>query len=464
MKPKMPIALKPIKTIVYPLSLLVSFVIILLSNSLYAQSDALIDEIVGVVGNKIVLHSDIEIQYQQSLAQGMSPDESVKCQIFDQLMMEKLLVNQAELDSLVVTEDEIETELDNRFRYYISLLGSEEKFEEYFNKTVLEFKDEFRPEVQQILLAKRMQEDIVSTVKVTPAEVKEFFNEIPNDSLPYFNAEVQVGEIVFNPIITKEAKEVAKAQLRDFKARILSGQNTFEELAETYSKDPGSAAQGGNLGLQSRGTYVKEFEAAAFGLKNKDDMTDIVETQFGFHLIRLIERIGNNINLQHILIKPNISTADFDLTKTKADSVRMLIVNDSISFIEAVDEYSEDENSQSVAGSLVNRQTGTTYFEMDQLDPDVFFAVESLKEGEISQPTLIKAPDGSKQYKIFIIQSRTVPHRANLEDDYSRIQEFAQQQKQNEAMNKWIAEKVENTFVRLNDQYSSCSSMIKWDN
>ena len=464
MKPKMPIGLKPIKTIVFSLSLLVSFVLILLSHSLHAQNDVLVDGIIGIVGNKIVLHSDIEIQYQQSLAQGMSPDESIKCQIFDQLMMEKLLINQAELDSIVVTEDEIEIEIDNRFRYYISLLGSEEKFEEYFNKTVLEFKDEFRPEVQQILLAKRMQEDIVSTVKVTPIEVKEFFAEIPKDSLPYFNAEVQVAEIVLNPIITKEAKEAAKAKLRDFKARILSEQNTFEELAETYSQDPGSGAQGGNLGLQSRGTYVKEFEAAAFNLKNKDEMTGIVETQFGFHLIRLIERIGNNINLQHILIKPTISTADFDLTKVKADSIRTLIVNDSISFKEAVDEYSEDENSQSVAGSLVNRQTGSTYFEMDQLDPDVFFAVESLKEGEMSQPTLVKAPDGSKQYKIFIIQSRTVPHRANLEDDYSRIQEFAQQQKQNEAMNKWITEKVENTFVQLNKQYSSCSSMIKWGN
>ncbi len=457
MKLKMPIVLK--FTNLFSFICLLSGLFCLHSNA--QQDNVLIDQIVGVVGNKIVLHSDVEIQYEQSVAQGMPANPVVKCEILEQLMMEKLLINQAELDSLVVTDDEIETEIDNRFRYYISMLGSEEKFEEYFQKTVLEFKDEFRPEVQQILLAKKMQQDIIGDVKVTPSEVKNFFNQIPNDSLPYFNAEVEVGEIVLNPVITEEAKEAAKTKLRDLKQRIVSGQNTFEEMAGTYSEDPGSAANGGNLGLQPRGTFVKEFEATAFGLNN-GELSGLVETQFGFHLIKLIERRGNNIDVQHILIKPEISNDDFELTKVKADSIRLLIVNDSIGFNEAVEEFTEDENSKSLAGALINMQTGTPYFEMNQLPPDVFFAVESLKEGEISEPTLVKAPDGSKQYKLFIVQSRTKPHKANLKDDYSRIQEFAQQEKQNKIVNSWVVDKVENTYVRINDSYQECPSMKGW--
>jgi len=460
MKLKMPTVLKRTNPF-YLLSCLILGLVCLPSNA--QQDNVLIDQIIGVVGNKIVLHSDVEIQYQQSVAQGMPENPEVKCEILEQLMMEKLLVNQAELDSLVVTEDEIETEIDNRFRYYVSMLGSEEKFEEYFQKTILEFKEEFRPEVQQILLAKRMQQDIIGNVKVTPSEVKNFFNEIPRDSLPYFNAEVEVAEIVLDPIITEEAKEAAKTKLRDIKERIVSGKNTFEELAGTYSQDPGSAAQGGNLGLQTRGTFVKEFEATAFKLSN-GELSGLVETQFGFHLIKLIERRGNNIDVQHILIKPEISNEDYDLAKNRADSIRVLIVKDSMDFKAAVDEFTEDENSKSLAGSLINTQTGTPYFEMNELPPDVFFAVESLKEGEISEPTLVKAPDGSKQYKLFTVQSRTKPHKANLKDDYSRIQEFAQQEKQNRIVNEWVQDKVENTYVRVQDNFQECPSLKGWGN
>lgn len=428
-------------------------------HPILAQQDILIDGLVGVVGDKIILRSEVSIQVEQAKLQGV--DRTVDCEIIDQLMLEKLLVNQAEIDSIYVTEDEVEIETEKRLRYYLGLLGSEAKFEEYYGKSVLEFKEEFKPDIEKILIAQRMQGEIINNVKVTPAEVKEFFNEIPKDSLPYYNAEVEIAQIMLKPQVTEAAKEETKEQLRDIRKRIVDGENTFEELAVAYSQDPGSGAQGGNLGFQARGTFVKEFEAAAFKLK-KGEMSGIVETQYGFHLLRLIERRGNQINIQHILIKPTLSQTDLDLTKTKGDSIRELLLNDSLLFVDAVDEFSEDENGKEFGGLMVNYQTGSSFFEMSELEPDVFFAVESLKENEVSEPVLIQAQDGSQAYYIFKVQTRTKPHVANLNDDYDRIQQIAVQQKQMTAMNKWVADKAEKTYVFLAPEYQSCETMVKW--
>jgi len=430
-------------------------------QTIEAQQKTLMDGIVGVVGDKIILRSDVEVQAQQAKMQGITEDPT--CQIMDQLMLEKLLVNQAEIDSVYVTEDEVEIETEKRLRYYLGLVGSEAKFEEYYGKSVLEFKEEFKPDIEKILLAQKMQGDIISSVKVTPAEVKSFFNEIPRDSLPYYNAEVVINQLVLNPVVTEEAKEVTRNQLRNFRKQIVSGEKTFEELAKFHSQDPGSAVQGGNLGFQSRGTFVKEFEAAAFKLKN-GELSGIVESEYGFHLLRLIERRGNQINVQHILIKPLLSSDDLDLTKNRIDSVRQLVLSDSLTFKEAVTEFTEAENGKETGGLMVNYQTGSTYFEMSELEPDVFFAVESLQEGEISEPIMTKTPDGSKQYNLFMVQTRTKPHLANLNDDYDRIQEMATQQKQLEVMNGWVTDKAEKTYIFLVPEYESCDSMNKWTN
>lgn len=434
------------------------FVFVGLQNT-NAQQKILMDGIVGVVGDKIILRSDVEVQAQQAKIQGITEDPT--CQIMDQLMMEKLLVNQAEIDSVFVTEDEVEIETEKRLRYYLGLLGSEAKFEEYYGKSVLEFKEEFKPDIEKILLAQRMQGDIINSVSVTPAEVKKFFNEVPRDSLPYYNAEVVINQLVIKPVVTEEAKEVTRTQLRNFRKQIVSGEKTFEELAKFYSQDPGSGAQGGNLGFQPRGTFVKEFEAAAFKLK-KGEISGIVETEYGFHLLRMIERRGNQINIQHILIKPNLSQEDLDLTKIKMDSIRQLVLSDSLTFNDAVTEYTEDENGKEMGGLMVNYQTGSTYFEMSELEPDIFFAVEGLQEGEISTPILTKTPDGSQQYNIFRIKTRTKPHLANLNDDYDRIQEMAVQQKQLEVMTGWVTDKAEKTYIFLIPEFQTCESMDKW--
>ncbi len=432
------------------------------SSMLQAQDNVLIDKVAGVVGDKIVLKSDIDIQTQQAKLQGI-PLEGGECQVLDQLLLEKLLINQASIDSIQVSEEEVEIELDNRLRYYIGMLGSEEQFEAYYKKSIPEIKEEFRSEIKDMMLAQRMQSDIVGDVKVTPAEVKTFFNEIPKDSLPYFNAEVQIAEIVINPMVTEKAKTDARSKLQQLRQRIVEGSNTMDELAKTYSEDPGSAPNGGRLGLQDRGTFVKEFEAAAFKL-NKGEISSVIETEYGFHILKLLERRGNKIDVQHILVKPEVSFNDLELAKGKADSIRNLILNDSLSFKDAVQEFSEDENSQTLNGMLVNQGNGTSYFELDQLEPDVFFAVEGLKEGEISNPTVLKALDGSKIYKLFHVMSRSEPHQANLEDDYERIKNIAQQKKQAESISTWISDKSTKTFIKLSDEYKECESMLKWLN
>jgi len=432
-----------------------------LSNLVKAQQNTLVDGIVGVVGDKIILFSDVEVQIQQAKLQGVTGD--ITCQVVDQLMLEKLLVNQAERDSIFVTEDEVLTEVEKRLRYYIGLVGSEARFEEYYGKTPLQFKEEFKPEIEKILQAQRMQGEIVNTITVTPAEVKTFFAQIPQDSLPYYNAEVEIAQIMIQPVVTKEAKETAKNQLRDLRKRIVDGSNTFEELATAYSADPGSAAQGGVLGFQARGTFVKEFEAAAYKLK-KGEISGIVETEYGFHLMKLIERRGNEINIQHILIQAKISSNDLQIAKTKADSIRQLIVEDSLAFEEAVKEFSDDANSIEMEGLMVNYNTGSSFFEMDQLSPDIFFAVEALDAGEVSEPVEVTNPDGSKVYFLFKVLTRTSPHKANLNDDYDRIQEITKSQKQQSAMSEWVTEKVGETYIFLVPRYQECSSLVKWVN
>jgi len=419
-----------------------------------------IEKIIAKVGDRIVLYSDVEVQYQQSIAQGGKVD---RCEVLDNILLEKLLINQAELDSVDVSEGEVEGELDNRFRYYINLLGSEEAFEEHFKKTVVQFKDEFRPEIKGLLLAQRMQQTVLSSVSVTPSEVRTFYKSLPADSVPYFNAEVEVGQIIIEPKVSKEERDKAYDKLLELKERIESGTDSFENLAQVYSEDPGSGRAGGNLGWTNRGEFVKEFEAAAFKMTN-GEMSDIVESQFGFHLIKLIERRGNRINTQHILIKPKVTYDDIRRTELFADSVVNVMQSDTMSFADAVNKFCDDEENRKVGGNLMNPYTGSTIFEMDQIQPEYFFILESMEVGEISAPSPITEADGSQNIKILKLLNKTAPHRANLETDYDRIQQLAKVQKQQQVLNDWVATKTGKTFVEVSKEFDACQQMNKWVN
>lgn len=434
---------------------------LLLSVGLQAQDDGkVIDKIVGKVGDRIVLYSDVEVQFQQTQSQGAP---TTRCDVLDNLLLEKLLVNQAELDSVFVSEGEVENELNNRFRYYVNMLGSEEAFEAHFKKSVGQFKEEFRPEIKSLLLAQRMQQSVLSSVTVTPSEVRQFYNSLPADSVPYFRAEVEVGQIIIKPQISQEEKDKAYNKLLDLKKRIEDGSDTFETLAEVYSEDPGSGRAGGNLGWTNRGEFVKEFEAAAFKMTN-GEMSDIVESKFGYHLIRLIERRGNRINTQHILIKPKVTYTDLQKTEQYADSIINVIKSDTLSFADAVNKYCDEEENRKVGGNLMNPYTGSTIFEMDQIQPEYFFILESMAVGEMSEPTVITEQDGSQNVKILKLLNKTAPHRANLETDYDRIQQLTKVQKQQKVLNDWVARKTGKTYVEISPEFQDCETMVKWSN
>jgi len=423
------------------------------------QAQTLLDKIVAVVGDNIVLESDLEIQYQQSVAQG-TPGEGLKCQILDQSLLQKMMYTQAVIDSIEVSPDEVESELNSRFNYYVTVLGSEEKFEEYFKKTVVEFKDEFREDIREQLMAQRMQGQIINSVSVTPSEVKTFFKTIPIDSLPYFNAEVEIGQLVLKPEAASEDQKKAKDLLLEIKERVSNGES-FAKLAAVYSEEPGASQSGGALGFKKRGELVPQFEAVAYKM-GKDEISDVVETQFGYHLIQLLERRGEQINTRHILIRPDFSEKSIQEASVKLDSIRNSILDSTFSFAEAVEKFSQDEASKLNGGMLVNQQTGNSVFEMDALDPEIFFAIDTLKKGDISKPIPAKDRTGMPELRLYYIKSRTKAHLANLTDDYTKIQNVAKAEKQQKKLFEWINENTAKTYIKIDEKYQECTSLDKW--
>lgn len=428
-----------------------------LSNKSFAQNKVA-DKIVAQVGEKIILRSEIETIYLQEASQGTALPEDVRCYIMKELITQQLLVLQAAKDSVEVTDDEVEYELDRRLRYYESLFGSREKMEEFYGKTFQEMKEEFRPDIKDILLSDRMKAQVTGDITVSPAEVKAFFNKIPKDSLPYFDAEVEYAHIVIMPEPTGEQKAFARQKLEDLRQRILNGED-FNVLASIYSEDPGSKEDGGYLGCVSRGTFVSEFDAAAFKLK-PGEISEIVQTQFGYHIIKLEERQGDKICLRHILITPPVTNSNYTIASKKLDSVRALIVAGNITFRDAAAKYSTDESTNKSGGEVLNSQTGSTFFEIDQLEPDVYYAIEKLKPGEISEVISYTDYRGRKGMRILLLNSQSPPHQANLTDDYYRMQAAAKNEKQMRLLNDWVMRKVKDVYLRVDPTFDTCPEIM----
>ncbi len=425
------------------------------------QDTVIIDEVVAVVGKNFILQSDIGNQYLQMRMQGgiKGAEPEMKCQIFENLLFEKLLLHQAALDSVEITPDQVSSELDRRMRYFIQQFGSQEKLEEYYGKTILVFKDELREVIADQLLINRVQEDITIKTQVTPLEVRRFFREIPKDSIPLISSVVDVAQIVKKPPISHEEKFEVKERLRKLRDRVKNGES-FEALAVLYSEDPGSAKQGGDIGLHGRGELYPEFEAVAFKL-DPGEISEIVETEAGFHIIQGIQRRGEFMRVRHILIRPKVSPVELAQARTFLDSVANLIRNDSISFEEAVTRFSTDP-SKNNGGLLINPMTGAAQWPVDQLDPKVFFVIDKLAVKELSTPVLMQDEKGEDAYRLLYLKKRTQPHRANLDEDYNEIQEWALQQKKQEAMVEWISKNAQKAYIKINDKYLECDLEQKW--
>ncbi|MEE9371586.1 MAG: peptidylprolyl isomerase [Saprospiraceae bacterium] len=429
----------------------------------YGQNKPLIvDKIIATVGNEFILYSEVQELFEYAKQQQPNYDSRLQCQIVDQLISSKLLLNQARLDSVEVSDVEVEVEIERRMQYILSQMnGSEEFFQNYYGKTPLEYREELGGPLKEELTIQKIQGQLINEVQITPQEVIDYYNLIPRDSLPFLNAEVELAEIVYKPKVNDEESAKSRKQIEELRERILNGED-FAELASVYSDDPGSGKLGGDLDWQKRGTFVPEFEAEAYNL-DKGELSNIVETQFGFHLIQLLDRRGNSIHTRHILVKPNIFTSDLEKAKAEMDSIRNSIINDSLSFGYAVKRYSDkDEFSYNNAGRMRNPKTGDTFFETSELPHQIYFAIEDLEEGDITEPIEFEERE-EKLFRLIKIQSKTKPHQASITEDYDRIRNFAKESKKHEYFNSWMDEKLEKTHVKINDNFKTCTNLIKYD-
>ncbi|MGE0561733.1 MAG: peptidylprolyl isomerase [Flavobacteriales bacterium] len=439
------------------------FVLVTAKLGLCAQEGTVVDGIIAVIGDKIVLKSELENQLVSLKSQGIIIDNESKCQIIEELLYQKLLLHHAVIDSVSVSDAQVDGEMNRRLNYFISQIGSEKKLEQYYKKPIKEIKDELRDIVREQLIGQMMQSGITSGVKVTPKEVKEFFNSLPEDSIPMINSEIEVAQILINAKQGKDAREIAKDRLNTIRERIINGEQ-FSTLAVLYSEDEGSAKKGGELGFMGRADLVPEFSVAAFKLKNTTTVTEIIESQFGFHIIQLIERRGQKMNCRHILIKIKDDEEEIKKAKLLADSVYNLISTDTLTFGQLALKYSDDDKTKKSDGVMVNPQTGTSVFEIDQVDPQIYYIVENMKAGEISKPVPAESFDGKKGYRILKLISKTDPHKASFETDYAKIQEAALSTKHNEATNNWIKSKLASTYIKIEDEYKNCEFQNNWTN
>jgi len=425
------------------------------------QDTIIIDEVVAVVGKNYILQSEIENQYLQMRMQGniKGTATTVKCQILENLLFEKLLLHQAAIDSIEVTPDQVSSELDRRMRYFITQFGTQEKLEDYYGKSILEFKDELRDVIADQLLVNKVQETITTNTQVSPSEVRKFFKTIPKDSIPLISSVIEVAQIVKKPPISFKEKFEVKERLNKLRDRVIKGES-FEALAVLYSEDPGSAKDGGDIGLHGRGELYPEFESVAFKLK-PGEVSELVETEAGFHVIQGIERRGEYMRVRHILIRPKVSPVELAKARSFLDSIGNLIRNDSVTFADAVIKFSTDP-SKNNGGLLINQMSGSGEWPVDQLDPKVFFVIDKLDEGEISTPVLMQDEKGEEAYRLLYLIKRTQPHRANFQDDYNQIQEWALQQKRQEAMFEWISKNSRKTYIKINEKYTNCDFEQKW--
>ncbi len=433
----------------------------LISVSTQAFSQDLVDKVVAIVGTKVILHSDIEKQYVQYVAQGGVETSDVRCTILDQLLLQKLMINQADIDSVTVADAQVEGELDRRMRYYIKQIGSEEKLEEYFHTSIRQLKSEFRDIIKEQLLVQTMQSRITKDVSASPSDARTYFESIPVDSLPYMDAEMEIAQIVKMPVVTPAEKLAVRNELEEYRKKILSGEGDFAVYAALYSKDPSSAKKGGELGFFERGTMVPEFEAAAFTLK-PGEISPVIETKFGFHILQLIERRGDQINIRHILLQPTTDDAALAASVRQLDSLRTQIISGTITFEDAAQKFSSDDETKNNGGLLINPETNTTKLSPDKIDRLLFFQVDSMELGKVSAPLIMNTPDGKTAYRLVMLKSRTQPHKANLRDDYTKIQEVATSEKQNKVMSEWVAKKIKTTYIQFNDDSINCSQLDHW--
>lgn len=423
-----------------------------------AQDEAfVVDEIIAKVDNYIVLKSEVDRMYQDYLTNGNPPSQQARCEILALITRNKLMLAKAEIDSVLVLDAEVDLNTQRRMDIILAQSGrSPEELEEIYGKTLEQIRSELRDQIREQMIVQKMEEEITADLSVTPAEVKRFFNRFHKDSLPYFSASVEVAQIVKEAKTSEAQKAATRNQLLDIRSRILDGED-FATLARKYSNDPSVLGNNGEMGWVGRGRMVPEYEAMAFRLK-PGEVSMPFESPFGMHIMQLIERRGNEYNSRHILISPKPSAEDLEEASRFLDSLRTLIVQDSISFAKAAKEHSDDVATKG-NGGFFSDPDGGVRLTVDELDPGVFFRIDSMKVGDISKPIVYRTEDGKDAVRILYYKSRIPPHQASLKEDYHKIQVAALNEKKNRVLEKWFQEARKDVFINIDQTYNYCGLM-----
>ena len=424
-----------------------------------AQSNV-IDEVIAVVGDSPILRSDVESMYQQTMMQGSNYVGDLKCHIFEQLLLQKLLLEQAKLDSIEVSENTVISYVDRQINEFISRAGSREKLEEWMNKPIYQIKEEQREIVRNQMITQEMQSKITGDTKITPSEIRTFYRN-HSDSLPMVQAQFEVQQISVYPQISVDEIEAVKARLRDFQRQVNEGRD-FATLAVLYSEDQGSAARGGEMGYMSRADFVTEFAQVAFTMQDKNKVSKIVETEFGFHIIQLVDRQGDRVNCRHILLRPKASTEAINKARQVADSLANVIRNGDVKFEEAALWHSMDKDSRANGGTMVNPYNQSTKFEVQQIAPSIYQQIEKMKPDEISNAFLMKDERlGKDYYTVIKLKSFIEPHMANIKDDYQLLQSLLEDEKSEKTFKNWIVKKQQETYITISPNWVNCEFEFK---
>lgn len=429
-------------------------------TTVHQNGSFVIDQVIAIVGNKAIKQSDIENEYTQLKAENFQTTGDLKCMVFEKMLQTKLMVNQALLDSIVISESQLESELNQRLEQFISQAGSVEKLEKHFDKSLAEIKKDLLESLRDQQLSNKMQSNIIGTIDITPTEVKNFYKKIPKDSLPTINAQIEIGQIAAYPPFTEKAVAEVKDKLLDLRKRIVSGER-FASLAVLYSEDPGSAGRGGEIGLSKKSALDAQYAKVAFALSSPGEVSRIVESEFGYHIIQLIERKGDMVNTRHILMKPKADPESVTKIMHVLDSIAILIRKDSIAFEKAVLKFSMDIDTRLNRGLQVNQRTGDTRFEKDQLTGGDLYAIKKLKTGEVSDPFESHDQKGKVFYKIISIRTQHEAHTANMKDDNSMLQEMAKNAKRQSILDAWFTDKIKTTYIHIDDTFKGCEFRSK---
>ena len=429
---------------------------VLLSVLVSAQPQT-VDGVAAIVGGDVILKSDIDEQYDVFNRQNFGKPVSY-CEVFEELLFQKLLIHHAAIDSISIGEEEVEANMDRRIQQLIMQMGDQKKLEDFYEKSVVEIKEDMRTLIKEQLTAQRMQMTVVEGIEVTPSEVREYYENLPADSIPLISAEVELSQIVKFPELSDEAEQEVIAKLKELKERIETG-TSFSSMAILYSEDPGSNKKGGEYQGIQRGVFVKEFEAVAFNLR-KGEISDPFKTEFGYHIVQLLEKRGEELDLRHILIKPKLTQENLQEAKNFLDSVSVAIANGEMTFEEASRRFSDDEQTRFNGGQMSNFQSGNNKFEVSQLDRGLFALISTLEDDEISEASFYRTEDQREAFRIVRLDANYEPHKANLDLDFTRIKGFALQQKQAKTVEAWKNEKLADTFVKINEGYYDCADEL----